>query len=199
MMTRGRFLRAGSALALGAAVLPAPALAALPAPAPQGDDEGFLQFGALAERTGMAFYTRAAGMRGTWSAAERRRLKAAHGHKADHFARLVAALGADAPDPSEFSVRLPATAFRTRRGALELGRRLEGLMTGVYVEAVALVADPATRLLVGRLLAADAQLLSQLRELSGLGPGGMLPDPVDLEQAGPQLDRFLQANGYPTL
>jgi hypothetical protein len=72
-------------------------------------------------------------------------------------------------------------------------------LTGVYVSGVAFTADPASRLLLGRLLAADARHLATLRDLAGLPGGGGLPDPIDLEAAGAQLDAFLQANGYPTI
>ena len=113
--------------------------------------------------------------------------------------RLTAALGADAPSVSDYAVDLPASAFATRAGALKLGRRLEGLLCGVYVGAVAFTADPATRLLLGRLLTSDATHLAAVRDLAGLAPGGGLPDPIDLETAGAQLDSYLKANGYPTL
>jgi hypothetical protein len=198
MLTRESFLRTGAAAALGAAVAPATALAALPTPAPVGDDEGYLQFGVLAERTSLAFYRRARAMKRTWHAPERARLTQAIGQKVAHVQRLNAVLGADAPAASDFAVALPRQAFATRGGALTLGRRLEGLLTGVYVGAVAFTADPATRLLLGRLLANDAQQHAALRVLAGMPAAAGLPDPVDLDTAGAELDRFLKSKGYPT-
>lgn len=199
MLTRARFLRLGTTIALGSVAAPVAARAALPTPTPQGDDEGFLQFGALTERTALVFYGRAVKMPGAWSSAERRRLRAAGLQKAEHVRHLTAALAADAPSVSDYAIELPTSAFATRRGALTLGRNLESLLTGVYVSGVAFTADPASRLLLGRLLAADARHLATLRDLAGLPGGGGLPDPIDLEAAGAQLDAFLQANGYPTI
>jgi Ferritin-like domain len=199
MLTRARFLGLGTTVLLGSAAAPAAARAALPVPAPQGDDEGFLQFGALAERAALAFYRRALKMPGAWTAAEHRRLRAAAARKVLHVQRLTAALGADAPSASDYAVDLPKSAFGTRAGALKLGRRLEALLIGVYVDGVAYAADPATRLLLGRLLAGDAQHLALVRQLAGLPPRAGLPDPLDVEAAGAQLDGFRQANGYPTV
>ena len=71
MLTRARLLRLGTTVVLGSAVAPAAARAALPVPAPQGDDAGFLQFGVLAERAALAFYRRAQKMPGAWTATER--------------------------------------------------------------------------------------------------------------------------------
>ncbi|MEP6955037.1 MAG: ferritin-like domain-containing protein [Solirubrobacteraceae bacterium] len=198
MLTRARFLRLGTTVALGTLAAPAGARAALPTPTPQGDDEGFLQFGALTERTALAFYRRALKTRGLTSG-ERRRLRAVAAEKVVHVQRLTAALGADAPSVLDYAVALPASAFVTRAGTLKLGRRLESLLCGVYVGAVAFTADPASRLLLGRLLTSDAQHLALVRDLAGLAPGGGLPDPIDLKTAGAQLDTYLKANGYPTL
>jgi hypothetical protein len=198
MLTRESFLRTGAAAALGLAAAPATTLAALPTPTPVGDDAGYLQFGALAERAALGFYRQARKMKGTWHAGERARLTAAIGQKVSHVQRLSAVLGADAPAASDFDVALPGSAFATRRGALTLGRRLEGLLTGVYVGAVAFTADPATRLLLGRLLANDAQQHAALSVLAGMPAAGGLPDPIDLDTAGVELDRFLKSKGYPT-
>jgi hypothetical protein len=198
MLTRASFLRLGATATLGALAAPVGAHAALPAPMPQGDDEGFLQFGALTERTALVYYRRALRVRG-FDSGDRARLRAIAADKVVHVQRLTAALGADAPSVSDYAVDLPASAFATRAGALKLGRRLEGLLCGVYVGAVGFTADPATRLLLGRLLTSDATHLALVRDLAGLAPGGGLPDPVDLETAGAQLDSYLKANGYPTL
>jgi hypothetical protein len=198
MLTRANFLRSGAAAALGAAAVPATALAGLPTPAPVGDDAGFLQFGVLTERTSLTFYRRARAMKGTWHDGERARLTGAIEQKVAHVQRLTAVLGADAPSYADFAIELPRRAFATRRGALALGQRLEGLLTGVYVGAVAFTADPATRLLLGRLLANDAQHHAALSVLAGLPATGGMPDPIDLETAGTELDRFLQSKDYPT-
>src|SRR4051794_27974611 len=91
-MDRGQFLRAGvagAAAAAGAGVLAAPAAATLPVPTPQGDDVGYLSFGAVAELTSLAWYRRAPSVRG-FSRGERRRLALAAAAKRDHVTRINA-------------------------------------------------------------------------------------------------------------
>ena len=64
---RAQFLRlgvAGVVGTVGAGLLAGPASAALPAPKPQGDDIGFLSFGAVAELASRAWYRRALGAKG---------------------------------------------------------------------------------------------------------------------------------------
>lgn len=48
------------------------------------------------------------------------------------------------------------------------------------------------------LLASDSQDLAWLRGLRGDPIVSTLPNPVDLETAGDQLDTLLQATGYPS-
>ena len=199
-VTRSSFLRLGAATALAPVLAPpAAARAGLPAPRPIGDDEGFLQFGILAERAAQRFCTTAVAEPATWTPAERRALRAVARAKAGHVERLRSALGADAPGAGDFEIALPRRAFASRRGALLLGRGLEELLVGVYLSGVAFTADPATRLLLGRLLSAGAEQLAWLRRAAGAArtaPG--LPDPLDLDAAGRRLDHYLKATTYPT-
>src|SRR3954471_22903566 len=99
-MNRAQFLRLGIAAAAGAGVLAAPAAAALPVPKPQGDDVGYLSFGAVAGLTSLAWYRAALRVRG-FSAGERRRLTAAATRA--HIQRINTALGADALQPGDFA------------------------------------------------------------------------------------------------
>lgn len=198
MIDRASFLRLGAASALGLVAVPAVASAqGLPTPAPQGDDIGFLQFGVLAERVSLDAYRAAAKAKG-WTAAEKRLLKTIANQKADHVAQLTAALGADAPGPDDYSVKLPAGALADARSARRFLERLEQLLVGVFVGGAAFSADSATRLLIARLLVSDGQNLSWLRGLRGEPVTETLPNPIDLETAGDQLDSLLQANGYPS-
>src|SRR5689334_12260631 len=97
-VSRGAFLRLGAgvigggALAGGAGV----ALAAPTPPAPQGDDLGFLAFGAVGERATLTFYRTALKTPGLFTAAERRTLDAARLAKRAHVAKINAVLGEDA-------------------------------------------------------------------------------------------------------
>lgn len=198
MIDRAAFLRLGAATAVGV-LAPAAVAGAqgLPTPAPQGDDIGFLQFGVLAERVSLDAYRAALKPKG-WSAADRQLLSTIASQKADHVAQLTAALSADAPAPDDYTVTLPSGAFATQRGARAFLERLEQLLVGVYIAGAGFTADSATRLLIARLLASDAQSLSALRGLRGAPVVAALPNPIDLEVAGDQLDTLLQANGYPS-
>ncbi len=191
-MNRGQFLRLGmttaAAAAAGAGVLAAPAAAALPVPAPQGDDVGYLSFGAVGELTSLAWYRRALRVSG-FSAGERRRLTAAASAKREHIARINTALGADALQPGDFAANFPASSLASRDRALAVGRELEDLLVGVYLNGAAFARDSATRLLLGRLLTYDAQQLAWMRGLTGGVPGAGLANPATLEQAGARLDR----------
>jgi hypothetical protein len=197
MLTRAALLRLGAVAAIGGAVAPAAARAALPVPTPVGDDEGYLTFGAIAERAALNYYRRATRMRGAWSSEERAFLARCIPLKVQNVQRLTTPLGADAPSISDFTIELPSSAFASKANALSLGRRLEGLLIGVYVEAVAFTADPASRLLLGRLLSSATASRAGLSAMAGQTNVG-LPDPIDLQTAGDQLDRVLRANGYPT-
>lgn len=184
-VTRSALLRGGAAAGL-AAMLPAGAArAALPAPAPVGDDAGFLQFAAIAERVSATYY-RTAGAKG------------AAAQKAGHVAKLTAALGDDAPADDDFAVVLPARAFRTVAGTAALGVRIETLLVRTLLGALASTQDGSTRLLLARLLASDAQRLAILRAEAGLAPMTGLPVPLNLEAAGTELDALLKATNYPT-
>jgi hypothetical protein len=202
-MNRGQFLRLGAAgaaaaaaAAAGAGGLAGPAAAALPVPKPQGDDVGYLSFGAVAELTSLAWYRRALSVRG-FSAAERRRLRLAATAKGGHVTRINAALGADAVAPDDFAASFPAASLASRAKAIRLGAELEGLLVGVYLNGAAFARDSATRLLLGRLLTYDAQQLAWIRGLGGGRAATGLPNPATLEQAGATLDGLVSTPSFP--
>jgi ferritin-like protein len=192
--SRRGFLALGVAAVAGGAI-PTPASAALPVPAPQGDDVGYLSFGVVAELTSLAWYERTRTV-GGFSAGERRRLRAAASAKRGHIARINTALGADAVAADDFAARFPAASLRSRARAIGIGRELEGLLVGVYLSGAAFARDSATRLLLGRLLAYDAQQLAWLRGLTGGLAAGGLPGPATLETAGAALDRLITTPAF---
>jgi hypothetical protein len=199
-INRGQFLRlgvAGVVGTVGAGLMAGPAAAALPVPRPQGDDVGFLSFGAVGELASAAWYERAARVRG-FSAGERRRLRQGAAGKAGHIERINAVLGPDAIAPGDFAARFPSNRFASKARALTLGARLENLLVGVYLNGAAFAADSATRLMLGRLLTFDAQQLAWMRGLDGAPAAAGLAVPVSLEQAGAQLDRLVTTPNFPT-
>jgi hypothetical protein len=196
---RGQFLRVGVSGVggtVGAGLLAGPATAALPAPTPQGDDVGFLSFAAVAEQTSVSWYARALRVSG-FSAGDRRRLQSAQTAKGRHITRINAALGADAIQPGDFAARFPAAAFATPERAIALGERIEEVLVATYLNGASFAHDPGTRLLLGRLLTYDAQMLAWMRGVTGAVPAGGLPNPLSLEQAGRQLDLVITTPNFP--
>ena len=187
---------AGAATAAGA-LGPAAALAAPQPPVPQGDDLGFLAFGAVAEGASRVFYHQALATPGLFDASERRRLTQAGKAKREHVIRLASAMGPDAVGGGDFETDLPKSSLATRAKALVLGERLEELLVGVYLNGAGYAADPGTRLLVARLLTVDGQLLGSLRAMSGKAVGDGLPNPMSTEEAGAALDKLISVPGSP--
>ena len=199
-VSRKAFLGLGAAglvTAAGGVLGSGVAFAAPPPPAPQGDDLGFLAFGAVAEGASRAFYRQALVTPGLFDAGERRRLAQARKTKREHLIRLSAAMGADAVGSGDFEVDQPKSAFSTRDRALALGASLEELLVGVYLNGAGYAADPGTRLLVARLLTVDGQLLGSLRAMSGKAVGDGLPNPMSTEEAGGALDKLISVPGSP--
>jgi hypothetical protein len=199
-LSRKGFLALGAsgvATAAVGALGPAGAVAAPPPPAPQGDDLGFLAFGAVAEGASRAFYRQALATPGLFDAGERRRLARARRTKREHLIRLSAAMGPDAVGSGDFEVDLPKSSFATRDKALALGSSLEELLVGVYLNGAGYAADPGTRLLVARLLTVDGQLLGSLRAMAGKAVGDGLPNPLSTEEAGAALDKLISVPGSP--
>jgi hypothetical protein len=106
-------------------------------------------------------------------------------------------LGADAILPGDFDASFPASAFASRASAAALGARIEDLLVSVYLTGAAFATDNATRLMLGRLLAFDAQQLAWIRGLTGGLPAGGLPVPQTIEQAGTVLDGLVTTPNFP--
>jgi len=68
---------------------------------------------------------------------------------------------------------------------------------GTYLNGAAFAHDAATRLLLGRLLAYDAQMLAWMRGLAGAPAASGLANPLSLEQAGATLDRLITTPNFP--
>lgn len=200
-LDRGEFLRLGAGglagMTAAGLLVPAAAGAAAPTPTPADDDLSFLSFATVAERASRDLYRAAHKQKGTGlSARERRHIDLVAATKRGHIQRIDAALGADAPASGDFVTVLPKGAVDTRARILSLAERLETLLVRVYLNGVGYAEDPATRLLLGRLLAYDAQSLAWLRVTAGKATPAGLPGPIDLEPAAAQLDAFLSTPDF---
>jgi hypothetical protein len=165
---------------------------------PEGDDAAYLSFATVGERAARDVYAAAYRQSGTGlSGAERRHIHQVSQAKRAHIMRLDAALGSDAPLPTDFVTVLPEGAVDTRARIVKLAEQLETLLARVYLTGVGFAQDPATRVFLGRLLAYDAEQIAWLRSLGGhASPGGLL-GPIDLEPAGNALDQFLATPDFP--
>jgi hypothetical protein len=200
-LDRADFLRlgAGGVIAAAAAgLVPASAGAQLPAPTPLDDDVAFLSFATAAEAASRDFYRAAFKQAGTGlSNVQRRHINKVASAKRAHIVKIDAALGADAPASGDFVTVLPKGAVDTKARVLALGETLETLLVRVYLNGVGFAADPGTRLLLGRLLSYDAEMLAWLRAAAGhSSPAGLL-SPIDLEPAADALDAFLSTPDFP--
>lgn len=191
---RAQFLRLG-ALGVGTGLVSAP-VATAATPAPKDDDIGFIQFGAVAELVSLKFF-RMARQAPAVNGAPQQRLAQARDAKLRQFWMLNGILGTDAIQADDFEIVMPQEDFATRDGVLALGEEIEALLVGTYLSGVHNTEDRATRLLLGQLLAYDAQLLTWIRERRGARNPARMPVPVSLEEAGPKLDRFLAIPGVP--
>lgn len=191
---RAAFLRMG-AVGLGAGLLAGPA-GVSSAQAPQGDDVGYLFFGATGELVSGEFYSRAREARSV-SGGLQRRLAEVRTAKRRQFNAFNAILGEnDALLPDDFRVVFPEGTFASPRSIGRAGARIEAMLVGVYLSAVRDVLDPGTRLVLGEALAFDAQQRAWMRELRGAEENPTrMPRPLTLDEAGPTLDEFLAIPG----
>jgi hypothetical protein len=181
-----------------AGALAAPRVARALPPTPKGDDFGYVQFGVVAGIVCRDFYHRALAADGGWTAGERKRLKVARDAEKKHMLRLNGLLGEDRIQSDDYEVVFPKAAFASRAKILAQGRALEEMIVGVYIDGVTNSADPGTRELLGRLLAADSRHLAQLEELGdGTAVSSGLPPAVFLENASSELDSYLRLKSFP--
>ncbi len=197
-ISRARFLGLGAisgVTALGLLARPSTAPAAVPHPT--GDDEGYLQVGLTGERILASFYSRAAHAPG-FTAGERRRLAATGSLRRENVRRILMALAeTPASDLAGLVVDIPRSALHTRGRVLRLGQELEGTLQGAYVRGLGGTADPATRILLARLLASCAQQLQALQSMAGMPSPSGLPGVGGLESAGRTFDRYLRTPASP--
>lgn len=160
-------------------------------PSPQGEDIAFVQLGAVGELVAHDFYGAAAASQqlGPREQAMFRRL-AKQKHTA--WSKLNALLGEEATTAGVFEVTIPPRVLRSRGATIALAARFERLLSGLYLSGVESAADPPTRLLLGRRLAACTRNLTLLRALRGPKANLRPVKPLSVEYVGIQFDHYLE-------
>jgi Ferritin-like domain len=194
-ITRSAFLKkaavgGGAAVAAGAAVgLPAGPAAA----APSEQDLAWVRFAVTSEFV-WAEYSRRARASGLFRGDELRALERANAALNAHFTTFrttLEGLNEPAIDKADLEVELPDDAFRTRSGALRLGRRIGALCVHAYLGALTTVADSSIRKLFAQVAASDAEILAYLTGLAGPPIGDPFPSVHGLPTASEELARYL--------
>jgi hypothetical protein len=106
-----------------------------------------------------------------------------------HYNQLAAQLTAAGGTPAtsaDIDFRYPRGTFRTQASLLRMAARLEHLMVSAHVGAVENVETPALRLLIGQIVANEAQHQSALAGLRG--------EPVVGKALGPALQMGAVSN-----
>jgi hypothetical protein len=193
-LTRAGLLKLAAAGAAGSALLGVPAAVAAPRgrPAPRGEDVGYLQWGAAAELLSTTFYTRALEARGV-TADDRARFAEARAADRRHLAELAGVLGTTAPERADYRYAFPRGTFASRDAVLAFAAEMEDRIVRVYLDGVAETQDPATRLMLGRMLVSDTQHLAAARRLAGRRSADIgIRAPHGLQAGGTWLDRHVR-------
>ena len=180
-MTRRELAFSAAILALGGAGV---------ARAASEEDLAWLRLSASAELVAAAFCARA-GRGLVLSRGERRRFREALAADRRHYGLLAAAIGADAPTESDFSIAFRRRTFGSRTRLLAVGARIKRTLVGLNLGATEGVSDPSLRALTARIAVSEAAHLSYLSSLAG-GPvlGAAMPRVLGVEEATKELGPF---------
>jgi len=189
-MTRGQLL---TRTAVGGLALAG--LAAAPASAGIGQpDIPVVTLALAAELLGAELYTQALGAK-VFDAEVSHYLRRAQRNEAEHYAALAKILtdaGQTPGQASDFDFTFPATAFATRKGAAELGLRLETALVGIHLGGAASLQDPVTRSVFARIAASQSQHLSVFSRIVMDRPIGVaFPPALSLEDGSTAIDPFI--------
>jgi hypothetical protein len=180
-LSRRQFAFSAALLALGA-----PGLAR----AATDEDLAWLRLSASAELVATAFCVGAARAR-VLSRGERRRFREALAADSRHYGLLAAAIGADAPTESDFSIGFPRHTFGSRARLLAVGARIKRTLLGLNLGATESISDPQLRALTARIAASEAAHLSYLSSLAGGAVlGAAMPKVLGIEGATVELAPF---------
>jgi hypothetical protein len=190
--TRRRLLTTGAAGGLALLTGSSVAGAAAPKPTPVDDDLAYLQIASVGKLVSITLFDRALRKRGLVHGDARAMLRAIRADEIAHRRMIDAALGADAPQPADYTVTVPSSVLSSEDGVAQFGLRIEVTTRNAVLGGAAQIEDPATRDLLIRIVAVDTAHLAMLGQLRGVTPrGGKLPANLTLERAADRLDPYL--------
>ena len=180
-LSRRQFALSAALLALGGSEV---------AGAATEEDLAWLRLSASAELVAAAFCARAERAR-VLSRGERRRFREALAADRRHYALLAAAIGADAPTESDFSIGFSRRTFGSRARLLAVGARIKRTLVGLNLGGTESISNPALRALTARIAASEAAHLSYLSSLAGGAVlGAAMPRLLGVEEATAELAPF---------
>lgn len=154
------------------------------------DELAWLRLGASAELVAEALCASAARTQAL-SRGERRRFGETLAADRRHYELLAAAIGADAPTETDFSIGFRRGTFASRSRLLGVALRIKRTLVGLNLGGAAAISDSGLRALTARIAASEAAHVSYLSSLAGHGVlGAALPKPLNMEQATEQLAPF---------
>lgn len=191
-MSRSKFLLGGGALLASASGLGALAPSAFADTAPAGD-LAYLRLLIAAELLAADFYGHAIAHHDLEQqyAARASRIAA---DEADHYALLAAFMTDAGQTPAtadDIDFAYPAAVFKSTNAVLQFAQKLEHVLVGAYVGALANVQTPEYRQTMAQILSNEARHQSALAGLQGRPlVGGLLPAAIGMDQVSGFLDRY---------
>ena len=182
----------GAALLLptGSAARSVPATAA---DAPPDGDLAYLRLLIGAELLAIDFQTRALAAKRPLGALRSTLSRSAADEKA-HYAALATTLRSAGQPPAtrrDVDFAYPRGSFTSRPAIARIGWRIETLLLGAYLGAIASVQTPELRLSIGQIAANEAQHLSALAPAAGkLRIGRAFPAALSMSAVSSRLDAF---------
>jgi rubrerythrin len=192
-LSRGGLLRWG--VAGGAALLLPPASSATAAASdmPPDGDLAYLRLLAGAELLAIDFQTRALAAKRRLGALASTLGRSLGDEKAHHatLARLLQSAAQQPVTSNDVDFSYPRRSFASRLSIARLAWRIETLLLGAYLGAIAAVQTPELRLPIGQIAANEAQHLSALAPAAGkLRIGRAFPTALTMSTVSARLDAF---------
>jgi rubrerythrin len=191
-VSRSKFLLGGGAMLASASGLAALAPSALADAVPEGD-LAYLRLLIAAELLAVDFYSEASA-HGDLRQQYAPRAKRIAADEAEHYTLLAALMTAAGQTPAtadDIDFSYPGGAFAGTGSALRFAQKLEEVLVGAYIGALANVQTPAYRQTMAQILATEARHQSALSGLQGKPLlGHSLSSPIAMADVSDFLDNY---------